>query len=107
MIIKSTDGVGPFSGVGRAGCAPSGRGGSGRVKSAESFDGILRGKTDTVEISRRAPSCGGSGLKETKAGVLGEIGRDADPAALESLKGLVASGGYRVDPDELARILSE
>lgn len=101
MMIKSTDGIGSFSGVGRTGGTPS----AGRAKPAESFRSVLRGRTDTVEISRHAPSSGAAELKHTKADILQGIGGDTKAETLEALKGLVASGNYRVDPEELARIL--
>ncbi len=108
ISIKSTDGgAGFFPNVRRTGGTASGRVGPAKAERAETFGSVLRGTADTVEISRHGPESSGSVLKKTKENILTDINRDADPDALDGLKGLVASGNYVVNPDELARILSE
>lgn len=77
-----------------------------------SFSGALRragkvsaaGRTDKIEISRRAGenSPAPDGISE---GIRREISGSADAARLENLRRRVGSGDYAVDPAELARIL--
>lgn len=107
MIINSTNGAGRFPVIRPADGSSVNRGSSERAKSAEPFGTVLRGKTDTVEFSRRTPTSSGCDLKETKAGILDGINKDAEPKTLEILKSLTSSGNYRINPDELARILAE
>lgn len=71
------------------------------------FDSVLRGKTDTIQISSQRSSDGHSVLKDTKSDILGDISRDADPVKVQALKSSVSSGSYTVDANELAAILAE
>lgn len=106
MIIKSTDGSEDFfSNIRRVGGTLPGRAAPARANRPETFSSVLRGKTDTVEISSRRTD--GSVLKEIKEDTMSGIGRAADPVTLEGLKSRIAAGDYSVSADELAQILSE
>lgn len=69
------------------------------------FSETLRGKTDTIEISKHTEDAG-TLLNGVKEKVMGEINRDTDPDFLEKLKSKIADGKYIVDPDELAQVLA-
>lgn len=108
MIIKSTGcGMSFFSNIRPTGNKLPVRGDSARVNHTKTFGGVLRGKTDTIEISTQRTDGGCSVLKEAKEKLLGDIGRAADPGTLNDLKDRIAAGSYHVDPGELAQILSE
>lgn len=70
------------------------------------FSQILRGKTDTIEISKHTDSSS-SFLSQLKGTILGSITRDADVTSLDSLKSSISNGEYTVDADEMAELLAE
>lgn len=82
------------------------QGNSEKIQSTGTFSGILRGKTDTIEISKR-PDDNGSLIKEVKEKIMGEINRNTDADSLQGLKEQISTGKYVVDADEMAKILSE
>lgn len=69
------------------------------------FASTMRGKTDTVEISRRQPES--TVLQDSKDQVMQELKRSADQVTLDGLRNRIASGTYAVRADELAGILGE
>lgn len=76
-----------------------------RTEGAEEFGRVLRGRTDSVEISHRGPES--TVLRDQKENVMQELKRPADQVTLDGLRNRIASGTYSVGADELAEILGQ
>lgn len=107
MIVKGTGyDVNFFMNIRPAKNTESVKGDAPCAKAGELFSESLRGKTDTIEISKQ-PEENSAFLSEVKGKLLDAIGQNVGSDRLESLKSSVAAGSYTVDADEMAQILSE
>lgn len=105
MNVKGIGDNGFFSDIRRAAEIVPPREENRKTERTGDFVSALRGKTDTVEISRRQPES--TVLQDSKDQVMQELKRSADQVTLDGLRNRIASGTYAVRADELAGILGE